>query len=209
MKWASVCVFLVVGLTSWKAEGFRFNRFATNLRKSLIAPLVVLSIGASPVFAKDAQVYFGVGCFWHTSHELAEAEKSILGRSDDQLTSKTGYAGGNRVGKDGKVCYHNLQGVADYGSLGHGEVVGLDVPEDKIKDISKTYFSLFGSDAERPDKGDRGSEYRSLLGLPGNNVVVFVVYINPTFNLLIGLLLFCEAGIHISVLILSYSTLPS
>ena len=176
MKWAAICVFLIGVIVPWKAEGFRLSRFATDLRKALIAPLVVLSLGASPAFAKDTQVYFGVGCYWHTQHEFVEAEKSILGRTDDQLTSRTGYAGGTRVGKEGKVCYHNLQGVADYGSLGHGEVVGLDVPEDKIKDISKTYFSLFGSDAERPDKGDRGPEYRSLLGLPGSNVTVFVIY---------------------------------
>ena len=65
--------------------------------------------------------------------------------------------------------YHNLMGVADYGSLGHGEVVSLNVPRNKVQDFATEYFQLFGSDSERPDKGDRGGEYRSLLGLPGGS----------------------------------------
>jgi hypothetical protein len=43
--------------------------------------------------------------------------------------SRAGYAGGTKLGKDtnkpgseGIVCYHNMLNVADYGSLGHGEV---------------------------------------------------------------------------------------
>lgn len=39
-------------------------------------------------------VYFGCGCFWHVQHEFVVAERNILGRSDDQLTSRAGYAGG-------------------------------------------------------------------------------------------------------------------
>jgi peptide methionine sulfoxide reductase MsrA len=41
-------------------------------------------------------VYFGVGCFWHVQHEFVQAEKN-MGRSDDQITSRAGYAGGNSV----------------------------------------------------------------------------------------------------------------
>ena len=72
----------------------------------------------------NVEVYFGVGCFWHVQHEFVEAEKSILGRSDKQLTSWTGYAGGTKEGnpKD-SVCYHNALFRNDYGKLGHGEVV--------------------------------------------------------------------------------------
>ena len=105
------------------------------------------------------------------------AEKNILGRGDDELTSRTGYAGGKKAGSirfgEGvvkpAVCYHNLQSVADYGSLGHGEVVAMAVPKDKVGPFADEYFSLFGRDLERPDKGDRGAEYRSLLGLPGGS----------------------------------------
>ena len=71
-----------------------------------------------------------MGCFWHVQHEFVDAERSLLGRGDDQLTALAGYAGGKQTGKDtnrpgnkeGIVCYHNLQGVADYGKLGYGEV---------------------------------------------------------------------------------------
>jgi peptide methionine sulfoxide reductase MsrA len=71
------------------------------------------------------------------------------------------------VGKNKEVCYHNLRGLADYGSLGHGEVVQVKIPTDKYADFAQEYISLFASDLDRPDKGDRGPEYRSLVGLPG------------------------------------------
>uniref|UniRef100_A0A7S4NE84 Peptide-methionine (S)-S-oxide reductase n=2 Tax=Odontella aurita TaxID=265563 RepID=A0A7S4NE84_9STRA len=66
-----------------------------------------------------------------------------------------------------QVCYHNLQFVADYGKLGHGEVVGMTIPESSIGDFAKEYFSYFAPNGERVDPGDRGGEYRSLIGLPG------------------------------------------
>jgi hypothetical protein len=88
-------------------------------------------------------VYFGVGCFWHIQHEFVTAERDLLGRSDRELTSSTGYAGGLAADKMGRVCYHNLQGVADYGKLGHGEVVGMQLPTNKIVDFTSVYFSLY------------------------------------------------------------------
>jgi len=73
----------------------------------------------SPVDA-PLSVYFGVGCFWHVQHEFVAAEKLLLGRTDSQITSKAGYAGGTKSFKDNRgndlVCYHNLQGQGDYGS---------------------------------------------------------------------------------------------
>lgn len=65
------------------------------------------------------------------------------------------------------MCYHNLRGVGDYGRRGFGEVVGLEVPAGSFRAFADEYVSLFGADRERPDKGDRGAEYRSLVGLPG------------------------------------------
>jgi hypothetical protein len=97
-------------------------------------------------------------------HEFVETERQVLKRSDVDLTSRAGYAGG----KESKtVCYHNLGGAPDYGDLGYGEVVGMEIPPSSISDFANEYFSLFGSDGDRPDKGDRGLEYRSLLGLEG------------------------------------------
>jgi hypothetical protein len=88
-------------------------------------------------------VYFGVGCYWHIQHEFVTAELERLGRSNQELTAYTGYAGGKSTDKEGRVCYHNLLGVADYGKLGHGEVVGMTLPADRIVEFSALYFSLF------------------------------------------------------------------
>lgn len=130
-----------------------------------------LGLGPSPAVAADpvTDVYFGVGCFWHIQHEFVEAERKLLGRSSSQLTSRTGYAGGKATDKEGRVCYHNFQGIADYGKLGHGEVVGMSIPESSIGDFAKEYFDLFTPKGERVDPMDRGGEYRSLIGLPGGD----------------------------------------
>jgi peptide methionine sulfoxide reductase MsrA len=113
-------------------------------------------------------VYFGCGCFWHVQHEFVEAERRILGRADAELTSRAGYAGGRAGSKDGRVCYHNARDVADYGKLGHAEVVSLRVPSSKFGDFAAEYCRLFDGDGFRPDQGgDRGPEYRNLVGIPG------------------------------------------
>jgi len=112
-------------------------------------------------------VYFGVGCYWHIQHEFLLAEKSILGRGEPELTSRTGYAGGTSTGAEGRVCYHNMKSIADYGKLGHGEVVGMRIPESSVSKFAEEYFNLFTAKGERVDPGDKGPEYRALLGLPG------------------------------------------
>lgn len=112
-------------------------------------------------------VYFGCGCFWHVQHEFVEAEKAILGLSDNKVTSRAGYAGGNLGMKDGKVCYHNLAQVSDYGKLGHAGVVSMRIPKENFKDFAIEYCKLF-KNGMRPDQmGDRGLEYRNVVGFPG------------------------------------------
>ena len=111
-------------------------------------------------------VYFGTGCFWHIQHEFVESERKRLNRPFDQISSRAGYAGGKTTDKEGRVCYHNLQGVADYGKLGHGEVVGMKIPQSSIVDFASDYLNMFGPNGERVDYGDRGGEYRALIGLP-------------------------------------------
>jgi peptide methionine sulfoxide reductase MsrA len=119
---------------------------------------------------EEIEVYFGCGCFWHVQHEFVEAERKILGRSDSQLTSRAGYAGGNAGADNGKVCYHNAARVADYGSLGHAEVVRLRIPPSSYGAFAEEYFKLFDSKGMRPDQfGDRGLEYRNLVGVPGGS----------------------------------------
>jgi len=134
----------------------------------LMAPI----LGTDALVAQAADegsltdVYFGVGCFWHIQHEFVVAERKLLGRGDGDLTSRTGYAGGLKTDSKGRVCYHNLSNTADYGKLGHGEVVGMRIPEKMIGDFATEYFSFFSPAGERVDPGDKGGEYRSLLGLP-------------------------------------------
>lgn len=77
---------------------------------------------SASVLLHDFYVDWGNGCFWHVQHEMVKAEKAILGRGDDQLTSYAGYAGAKTNPSDGKLCYHNMRGVSDYGKAGAGEV---------------------------------------------------------------------------------------
>ena len=132
-----------------------------------------LHAGRADAADENIDVYFGVGCFWHVQHEFVEAERSLLGRGVKELTARAGYAGGKRAGKDASrpgaklVCYHNMQRIADYGSLGHGEVVGLRIPAGSVGKFAEEYAKLFDDGGDRPDKGDKGGEYRSLVGIPG------------------------------------------
>ena len=138
---------------------------ATATPSLLVRPQIASAADES--YALES-VYFGVGCFWHIQHEFAVAERDLLNRNKSQLTCKTGYAGGNQLGDEGKVCYHNFLQVADYGRMGHGEVVGMELPTDQIVPFAQVYFSLFDPKTkDRVDPGDRGGEYRSLMGLPG------------------------------------------
>ena len=66
-----------------------------------------------------------------------------MGRTDSEITSRAGYAGGKSGARDGKVCYHNAQNIADYGSLGHAEVVRLKIPAIKFPEFAEEYFKLF------------------------------------------------------------------
>jgi len=146
-------------------------------RRSFLAGLATASLAtvatsyprtASAADEELIDCYFGCGCFWHVQHEFVEAERKILGRSDDQITSRAGYAGGKAGALDGKVCYHNAGNIADYGKLGHAEVVSMRIPSSKFYDFAVEYFKLFDKDGFRPDQfGDRGTEYRNLVGIPG------------------------------------------
>ena len=67
-----------------------------------------------------------------------------------------------------QVCYHNARSISDYGDLGHAEVVGMRIPQSKFGAMADEYFKLFDEKGRRPDQnGDRGTEYRNRVGLPG------------------------------------------
>ena len=95
-------------------------------------------------------VYFGAGCFWHVQHEIIQAEKRHLGRSEQEATALTGYAGGLKTGPGGKVCYHNDIMDSDYGVLGHSEAVGVSIPNISFPVFAKEFFDLFVA-GERAD----------------------------------------------------------
>ena len=139
-------------------------------------------LGFSPIVANAADVrkakappgggglvpiYFGAGCFWHVQHELVLFEQATLGRAGAEISAITGYAGGTRLGSGGRVCYHNTENIADYGRLGHAEVVLVRVPPDAVGAFASKYFGIFGKRGFRHDPQDQGGEYRSVLGLPG------------------------------------------
>mmetsp|Transcript_22824 Transcript_22824/g.36313 ORF Transcript_22824/g.36313 Transcript_22824/m.36313 type:complete len:227 (+) Transcript_22824:78-758(+) len=113
------------------------------------------------------EVYFGCGCFWHVQHEFVRLEQHLLGRQGSEVTARAAYAGSSQVGDNGLVCYHNAAGLADYGSLGHGEVVSLKIPKPKFQSFAEEYFEKICPEGLRADPQDVGGEYRSLIGIPG------------------------------------------
>jgi len=138
----------------------------TSIQSSAKTKTLVVSQAKSSLSGDTLiDIYFGVGCFWHVQHEFVLAERDILDRKDTGLTSRAGYAGGTRTDDEGRVCYHNTFDVADYGKFGHAEAVALTIPTSSVEDFASVYFDLF-KDGDRTDKGDRGPEYRSVLGIP-------------------------------------------
>jgi len=167
---------LLVALLLAVASGLRIPQQAPlmNRRTCLTGVLsaATLPLLGAPFAAEaaeeDIEVYFGCGCFWHVQHEFSEAERTILGRGDMDLTAYAGYAGGTRGTDNGKVCYHNALQIADYGKLGHAEAVGMTIPASKFGLMAEEYCKLFSKDGLRPDQlGDRGLEYRNVVGIPG------------------------------------------
>jgi len=114
----------------------------------------------------EIEVYFGCGCFWHVQHEFVTLEMSSFCRAEDGLTARAAYAGGTRVGEGGLVCYHNMQGKAYYGSMGHAEVVSLTVPIANFSLAAERFWKVCPN-GDRRDRGDVGLEYRAAIGLPG------------------------------------------
>jgi len=128
---------------------------------------------------QGVQIYFGCGCFWHMQHEFTMLEKSALSREGSGLTARAAYAGGKKCGPDGLLCYHNMQGIADYGSLGHAEAVELVVPEDSFAGFAQKFWEVCPL-GQRQDPQDVGGEYRSVVGLPGGMNSPLLGRLQPT-----------------------------
>lgn len=101
-------------------------------------------------------------------HDLVtKVERTLLKRPDQALTAFTGYAGGTHTSEDGRVCYHSMSGEADYGKLGHAEVVSLDLPDAIAATVAAVFFDETCVRGVRRDTQDWGAEYRSVVGFPG------------------------------------------
>jgi len=144
-------------------------RWLRGLLVALAVVVVVAAGGSKAARAEsDVGVFFGQGCFWHVQHEVVKKEISFLGRDGSSVTALVGYAGGTKVGDKGRVCYHNIAMAPDYGSMGHTEVVNVKIPESKLGEFAKDYLDEAAkSKYGRHDPQDRGTEYRSAIGLPG------------------------------------------
>mmetsp|Transcript_60158 Transcript_60158/g.143394 ORF Transcript_60158/g.143394 Transcript_60158/m.143394 type:complete len:242 (+) Transcript_60158:76-801(+) len=112
------------------------------------------------------RVYFGCGCFWHVQHEFAIFEMETFCRHNENITSRTSYAGGTKIGDDGLVCYHNMLDKDDYGELGHAEAVVMDVPTARFAEVAEKFWQICPH-GNRRDPQDVGGEYRSVIGVPG------------------------------------------
>ena len=170
--WQRLCLLLPAVAAALRTPTSRLRGPVARRQALALGALAALPASApgSASAADDelADVYFGCGCFWHVQHEFVEAERRVLGRKDGEVTARAGYAGGNAGADRGKVCYHNAGFVADYGKLGHAEVVRLTVPTSSFGEFAREYCRLFNKDGYRPDQlGDTGPEYRNLVGLPG------------------------------------------
>ena len=95
-----------------------------------------------PALAADevVPVYFGQGCFGTCS--TSSSSTSARCSTATARAQRARYAGGKALDKN-RVCYHNMRSVADYGKLGHTEVVGLQVPAGRVGDFADRYFDLF------------------------------------------------------------------
>ena len=130
--------------------------------------------GYTPKPYTDGIVYLGNGCFWERQWAYAVLEtdqNGVFRRSRSGVTSIVGYAGGSA---HEQVCYHTGNASRDYGPLGHAEVVRVSLDATKVSAqfdaLAADFFASFVGPAgrrSRPDAGDRGTPYRSVVGLPG------------------------------------------
>jgi len=132
------------------------------------APIVLISMELMVVEGNGGNVtlYFGCGCFWHMQHEFALLEQVLLHRSGGEVSARTAYGGSKLLGNRGLVCYHNSQEIADYGTLGYAEVVGLTIPDSSFAEFAAKFWENCPQ-GQRRDPQDLGAEYRSIVGLPG------------------------------------------
>lgn len=143
----------VAGATARRAQALRTSRVL--IRKASCAPRArARRAPAAPA--------------GHVQHDLiTKVERGLLKRPDTELSALAGYAGGSHTSEGGRVCYHSMSGAADYGALGHAEVVSLDLPDADAARAAAVFLDSTCEKGVRRDVQDRGAEYRSVVGFPG------------------------------------------
>ena len=164
-------------LVALTAGAFALSNAAFRVQSSTAAAI----FGGSSVVGSNyddddgmTYVYFGNGCFWGRQHEFVALEKDVLHRSDVEVKSLAGYAGGKRGG-GGKnrdtVCYYYGSSDTVYERLGHAEVVQVAyADEEEFKKFCEVYFRNFNKTPfgmQRVDPQDAGPGYRNVVGIPG------------------------------------------
>ena len=119
-------------------------------------------------------VYLGRGCFWERQYATYLVELKAFSRNATDFSSRTGYAGGTPSSGSSEVCY-NTGDERDYTTHGFAEVVQTTLDAGRasaqMHALARDFFDSFVGPVGqrlRPDQaGDRGTPYRSLLGVPG------------------------------------------
>lgn len=161
------------------------------MHRSTLLLLLVLTQAHTAI-----QVFFGSGCFWERQYAYAwdmelngtlAGNSRLFGRNMDTVTAVAGYAGSKRTGIGGLVCYHGAADDNDYGLLGMAEAVQVELSEGQevaqYTALVENFFQAY-TQGGRPDPGDQGSEYRSMVGLPGGvNGTLFHIVVNANKRL--------------------------
>ncbi|KAK9837439.1 hypothetical protein WJX81_002398 [Elliptochloris bilobata] len=153
-------------------------RLRSGPASQLAAALLAVAAAVAPCGAARASdsvpLYFGNGCFWGRQKDYVDAEQKALGRAPEQVTAVVGYAGGKKLGKDGKVCYYYGPPDSVYERLGHAEVVQVQLDknaaQEELERFADVYFSQFQRTPFgmlRLDPQDMGPGYRNVVGMPG------------------------------------------
>ena len=142
---------------------------------------------------RTVQIYLANGCYWERQWAYYEVETThpAFSRSDANFSAKVGYAGGTAPGNGAPVCYHSGD-ARDYSRIGMAEatrvVLDRSNAENQMKALARDFFDSFtgpSGQRARPDPGDRGSPYRSMVGLPGgtSSPLYSVFAAENTFNM--------------------------
>jgi len=126
----------------------------------VLAASVMLG-AAGRAAAREVDIYFGVGNFYHLQHEFVLKEALSLERRGPDITSINGYAGGIKVGEQDRVCYSGLGGYPGYADLGHAQVVQLTLPEENVSSFVKLFFQ----EIPKRTASDTGPQFRPSIGL--------------------------------------------